>query len=202
MRDLAIVVLAFVVLYKLCDAFAGAMTAPFVIDLGFSRNDYAAIVKGVGLAATLIGGFAGGALARAYPLATSLWIGAILQMASNLIFTWQAMVGVNLWALTLTIIVENFTGAIGTVIFVAYLSALCNSPLHTATQYALLTALAAIGRTYLSAAAGFVAERAGWPMFFVISALTALPGMLLLVWLQQRGHFAGLIKPLRIVADD
>src|SRR4030095_15281488 len=77
-RDMAIVVLVFVVLYKLCDAFAGAMTAPFVIDLGFSRNDYAAIVKGVGLAATLIGGFAGGALARAYPLATSLWIGAFL----------------------------------------------------------------------------------------------------------------------------
>src|SRR3954453_7094898 len=78
-RDAAIVVLVFVVLYKFCDAFAGAMTAPFVIDLGFSRNDYAAIVKGVGLAATLIGGFAGGALARAYPLVTSLWIGAFLQ---------------------------------------------------------------------------------------------------------------------------
>ena len=188
-RDMAIVVLVFVVLYKLCDAFAGAMTAPFVIDLGFSRNDYAAIVKGVGLAATLIGGFAGGALARAYPLVTSLWIGAFLQMASNLVFTWQALVGVNLWALTLTIIVENFTGAIGTVIFVAYLSALCNNPLHTATQYALLTALAAVGRTYLSAGAGFVAERAGWPMFFVISALTALPSLVLLVWLQRRGHF-------------
>ncbi|HKA78468.1 MAG TPA: MFS transporter, partial [Xanthobacteraceae bacterium] len=143
-RDMAIVALAFVVLYKFCDAFAGAMTAPFVIDLGFSRNDYAAIVKGVGLAATLIGGFAGGALARAYPLVTSLWIGAILQMASNLIFTWQALVGVDLWALTLTIIVENFTGAIGTVIFVAYLSALCQNPLHTATQYALLTALSAV----------------------------------------------------------
>ncbi|MFL6823921.1 MAG: AmpG family muropeptide MFS transporter [Xanthobacteraceae bacterium] len=201
-RDLAIMVLVFVVLYKLCDAFAGAMTAPFVIDLGFSRNDYAAIVKGVGLAATLIGGFAGGALARAYPLATSLWIGAFLQMASNLVFTWQAFVGVNLWALTLTIIVENFTGAIGTVIFVAYLSALCNNPLHTATQYALLTALAAVGRTYLSAGAGFIAESTGWPLFFIISALTALPSLVLLVWLQQRGHFAGLAKPTRIVMDD
>jgi len=201
-RDMAIIVLAFVVLYKFCDAFAGAMTAPFVIDLGFSRNDYAAIVKGVGLAATLIGGFGGGALARAYPLATSLWIGAILQMASNLIFTWQAMVGVNLWALTVTIIVENFTGAIGTVIFVAYLSALCNNPLHTATQYALLTALAAVGRTYLSAGAGFVAERTGWPIFFVISALTALPSLALLVWLQQRGHFIGLAKPTRIIVED
>ena len=146
---MAVVVLVFVVLYKFCDAFAGAMTAPFVIDLGFSRNDYAAIVKGVGLAATLIGGFAGGVLARAYPLAACLWIGAFLQMASNLVFTWQALVGVDLWALTLTIIVENFTGAIGTVIFVAYLSALCQSPLHTATQYALLTALCG-GRTHVS----------------------------------------------------
>jgi PAT family beta-lactamase induction signal transducer AmpG len=201
-RKLALVVLAFVVLYKLCDAFAGAMTAPFVIDLGFSRNDYAAIVKGVGLAATLIGGFAGGALARAYPLATSLWIGAFLQMGSNLIFTWQALVGVDLWALTVTIIVENFTGAIGTVIFVAYMSALCQSPLHTATQYALLTALAAVGRTYLSAGAGYVAEASGWPLFFVISALTAIPSLLLLVWLQQRGHFESLAKPTRLVMDD
>jgi PAT family beta-lactamase induction signal transducer AmpG len=201
-RDMALTALAFVILYKFCDAFAGAMTAPFVIDLGFSRNDYAAIVKGVGLAATLIGGFAGGVVARAYPLVASLWIGAILQMASNLIFTWQAMVGVNLWALTLTIIVENFTGAIGTVIFVAYLSALCQSPLHTATQYALLTALAAVGRTYLSAGAGYVAELAGWPLFFVISALTAIPSLLLLVWLQRRDHFSALVKPTHFTADD
>src|SRR5713226_6693676 len=200
-RDAAIVVLVFVVLYKFCDAFAGAMTAPFVIKLGFSRDEYATIVKGVGLAATLIGGFAGGALARGYPLVTSLWIGAILQMASNLIFTWQALVGVNLWALTVTIIVENFTGAIGTVIFVAYLSALCQSPLHTATQYALLTALAAVGRTYLSAGAGYVAEASGWPMFFVISALTAIPSLFLLAWLQQRGHFASLGRPTRLTAD-
>jgi PAT family beta-lactamase induction signal transducer AmpG len=201
-RDAALVVLAFVVLYKFCDAFAGAMTAPFVIDLGFSRNDYAAIVKGVGLAATLIGGFAGGLLARAYPLVTCLWIGAFLQMASNLVFTWQGLVGLNLWALTVTIIVENFTGAIGTVIFVAYLSALCQSPLHTATQYALLTALAAVGRTYLSAGAGFVAERAGWPIFFVISALAALPSLVLLVWLQQRGHFMAIAAPARVDPDD
>jgi PAT family beta-lactamase induction signal transducer AmpG len=123
-------------------------------------------------------------------------------MASNLVFTWQAMVGVNLWALTLSITVENFTGAIGTVIFVAYLSALCQSPLHTATQYALLTALAAVGRTYLSAGAGFIAERSGWPLFFVLSSLVALPSLALLVWLQQRGHFATLGRPTRVSADD
>src|SRR5215207_600866 len=201
-RDAAVAVLIFVVLYKFCDAFAGAMTAPFVIKIGFSRDEYATIVKGVGLAATLIGGFVGGALARAYPLVTCLWIGALLQMASNLVFTWQAIVGVNLWALTLTILIENFTGAIGTVIFVAYLSALCQNPLHTATQYALLTALAAVGRTYLSAGAGYAAEAAGWPVFFVISALTALPSLVLLVLLQRRGHFGTLARPTRISAAD
>jgi MFS transporter, PAT family, beta-lactamase induction signal transducer AmpG len=201
-REVAFVVLTFVVLYKLCDAFAGAMTAPFVIDLGFTRNDYAAIVKGVGLAATLIGGFAGGLVARALPMSTSLWIGAILQTLSNLVFSWLALVGTNHWALTAAIIAENFTGAIGTVIFVAYLSALCNNPLHTATQYALLTALTAIGRTYLSAGAGYVAEASGWPMFFVISALTAIPSLFLLAWLQRRGHFEGLAKPTHIPADD
>jgi PAT family beta-lactamase induction signal transducer AmpG len=192
MRDLAILALLFVVLYKFCDAFAGAMTAPFVIDLGFSRADYANIVKGLGLAATLVGGFAGGFVARAYPLAMALWIGAFLQMSSNLVFTWQAYVGLDHWALAASITFENFTAAIGTVIFVAYLSALCRSPLHTATQFALLTALSAVGRTYLSAGSGFVAEETGWALFFVISALAAIPGLLLLWWLQARGHFRSL----------
>ena len=79
--------LAFVVLFKFTDAFSGTMTAPFVIDLGFTRNDYAAIVKGVGLAATLIGGFAGGFVARRYSLAASLWIGGVLQALANLSFS-------------------------------------------------------------------------------------------------------------------
>ena len=144
-RDAAIAVLLFVVLYKFCDAFAGALTAAFVINIGFDKATYAAVVKGVGLAAALIGGFAGGSMVRALPLSTSLWIGGFLQMASNLTFSWLAVVGVSVPALTATIIVENFTGAIGTVVFVAYLSALCRDRAHTATQYALLTALAAVG---------------------------------------------------------
>jgi len=181
--------LIFVVLFKLTDAFSGTMTAPFVIDLGFTRNDYAAIVKGVGLAATLIGGFAGGYVARRYSLAASLWIGGVLQALSNLAFCWLAYVGVNQWALAFAITAENFTGAIGTVIFVAYLSALCQNPLHTATQYALLTALAAVGRTYLSSGSGYVAEATGWPLFFVISVVVAVPSLILLAWLQRREHF-------------
>jgi len=177
------------VLFKFTDALAGVMTAPFVIDIGFSRNEYATIIKGVGFAATLIGGFAGGFVARAYPLATSLWIGGILQALANLAFSWQAVVGRDIGVLTFAITVENFTSAIGTVIFVAYLSALCNNPLHTATQYALLTALAAVGRTYLSAGAGYVAAATGWAWFFVICAVAAFPSLVLLAWLQRRGHF-------------
>ncbi len=188
-RD-AIVVLVFVMLFKFTDAFAGAMTVPFIIDLGFTRNDYAIIVKGVGLAATLLGGFAGGFLARAVPLVGCLWIGGLLQAISNLTFSWLAMVGPQQWALAVAVSVESFTGAIGTVIFVAYLSALCNNPLHTATQYALLTALASVGRIYLSSGAGYVAGATGWPLFFAVSVLVAIPSLILLAWLQARGHFS------------
>jgi len=193
-REAAFAVLAFVVLYKLCDAFAGVMTAPFVIDLGFSRDDYASIVKVLGLIATLLGGFLGGFLARAYPLATCLWAGAFLQMSSNLVFTWQAYIGLNHLALSVSVFVEQFTGAIGTVIFVAYLSALCRSPLHTATQFALLTALAAVGRTYISALSGYLAMATGWAWFFALSALTAIPSIFLLWWLQRSGHFERLTR--------
>lgn len=202
-RDMALVVLAFVVLFKFCDAFVGAMTGPFVIrGMGYSREEYAAIVKGLGLAATLAGGFAGGFIARGLDLRTSLWLAGFLQMASNLVFALQAQAGVSYAMLAFVIVVENFTGAIGTVIFVAYLSSLCNSPLHTATQYALLAALAAVGRTYLSAPAGLLVEQTGWFWFFVLSCLTALPSFVLLWWLQARGHFDSLARPTGPLAAD
>jgi PAT family beta-lactamase induction signal transducer AmpG len=192
-RDAAIAVLVFVVLYKLCDALAGTMTAPFVITgMGYDKGTYAAIVKGVGLGALLIGGFAGGAVARALPLSAALWLGAVLQLISNLAFVWLYFQPVGAGALTAAIVVENFTGAIGTVIFVAYLSALCNSPLHTATQYALLTALASTGRTLLSSGTGYMVNALGWPLFFIATAAAALPGLALMAWLQQRGHFVPL----------
>jgi PAT family beta-lactamase induction signal transducer AmpG len=203
-RDMALAVLAFVILFKLCDAFVGAMTGPFVIrGMGYSREEYAAIVKGLGLAATLAGGFAGGFVARGLDLKTSLWLAAFLQMGSNLVFAVQAVMPASYPMLAAVIVAENFTGAIGTVIFVAYLSSLCQSPLHTATQYALLSALSAVGRTYISAPAGLVAEQAGWFWFFVLSCLTAIPSLFLLWWLQARGHFDALARPTgKLAADD
>jgi len=189
-RDAALAVLLFVILFKVCDALAGAMTAPFVIKgLGYDKATYAAIVKGVGLIASLVGGFAGGWVASAMPLARSLWLAAGLQMLSNLVFVWLYYQPVGAGALTVAIVFENFTGAIGTVIFVAYLSALCRNPLHTASQYALLTALASTGRTFLASGTGYAAEAMGWPLFFASTVVSALPALALLAMLQTRGHF-------------
>ena len=94
--------------------------------------------------------------------------------------------------LTFAISVGSFTSAIGTVIFVAYLSALCGNPLHTATQYALLTALTAAGRTVFSLGSGYVVHATGWAWYFVICAAAAIPSFALLAYLQRRGHFATL----------
>ncbi|MBY0530624.1 MAG: MFS transporter [Xanthobacteraceae bacterium] len=191
-RPLAISVLVFVLLFKFCDAFAGVLTVPFVLKTGFSLATYATVVKGVGFAAAVIGGLAGGALARALPLTACLWIAAIIQMLSNFMFSWLAWIGPDVSALTLTIIVENFTSNAANVIFVAYLSALCGARAHTATQFALLSAIAAVGRTVLAASGGYVAEATGWFWFFFVTALSAIPSILLLAWLQRRGHFKAL----------
>jgi PAT family beta-lactamase induction signal transducer AmpG len=192
-RDAAIAVLVFVVLYKLCDALAGKMTPPFVLALGYDKASYAAIVSGLGFAVSLIGGgLVGGAVARALPLAAALWLGAILQMASNLVFVWLYFQPVGNGALSVAVLVEQFTGAIGTVVFVAYLSALCRNPLHTATQFALLTALASFARTVLASGTGEVVKAIGWPLFFLATIAAALPALALMAWLQQRGHFTSL----------
>jgi PAT family beta-lactamase induction signal transducer AmpG len=193
-RDAAIAVLAFVTLFKLADALALALTTPFVLELGFSRNELAGIVKAVGFIVTLAGGFVGGYVARVLPLAPSLWLGGILQSVTILLFAWQAVVGMNAAALTLTISVQYFTDAIGTVIFIAYLSALCRNPLHTATQYALLTALTAAGRTVFSLGSGYLVYATGWVWYFLICTSAAIPGFLLLAYLQRRGHVATLAR--------
>jgi PAT family beta-lactamase induction signal transducer AmpG len=191
-RDMAIAILLFVTLFKLADALAAAMTTTFVLKIGFSRIELATIIKGVGFVAALLGGFTGGFVARAYPLSVSLWIGGISQTVAILAFSWQAVVGADASWLTFAITAENFTSALGTVTFVAYLSALCNNPLHTATQYALLTALTAFGRTIFALGSGYLAEATGWTGYFILCTASAIPSFLLLAWLQRRGHFAEL----------
>src|SRR5882724_86452 len=182
-RDAAIAILLFVVLFKLADALAVAMNTTFALKMGFSRVELAAILKGVGFAAALLGGFAGGFVARSYSLSTSLWIGGILQTVAILPFSWQAIVGHDPAWLTFAITAEQFTAGLGTVTFVAYLSALCGNPLHTATQYALLTALTALGRTVFAAGSGYMADATGWVGYFLLCAASAIPSFILLAYL-------------------
>jgi PAT family beta-lactamase induction signal transducer AmpG len=188
-RDAAIAILLFVVLFKLADALATALNTTFALKVGFSRIELAAILKGVGFAAALLGGFAGGFVARSFSMAKSLWIGGILQTVAILAFSWQAVVGHDVAWLTFAITAEQFTAGLATVTFVAYLSALCGNPLHTATQYALLTALTAIGRTVFAAGSGYLEDATGWVGYFAVCAASAIPSFLLLVYLQRRGHF-------------
>jgi PAT family beta-lactamase induction signal transducer AmpG len=191
-HKLALGALAFVTLFKLADALAFSLLTPFVLGLGFSLPEVATVRNGIGFAAALLGGFTGGLIARALSLSTSLWIGGFLQTTMIMAFCAQTLAGKNLAVLSVTTTIEFFFDSVGTVIFVAYLSALCRNPLYTATQFALLTALAALGRNVFSLASGYIVHATDWFWFFIICALSGLPGLAVLAWLQRRGHFEGL----------
>jgi MFS transporter, PAT family, beta-lactamase induction signal transducer AmpG len=186
----AALVLAFILLYKLGDAFAGVMANPFYIQVGFTKAEIAAVTKVFGLVATLLGVFLGGVAVSRYGVLTALLACGILQAVSNLMFAVQAVVGRDVRVLGLTIGIENLSGGMGSAAFVAYLSVLCNVA-YTATQYALFSSFMAVGRTLLSAGSGWVADHVDWVTFFVISTVLALPGLMLLAWMMRRFPSAG-----------
>lgn len=179
-------ILLFVMLFKLGDSLAGVLATSFYLDIGFTKTEIAEIGKLYGFGATMLGLFIGGWLMQAVGLYRSLWICGLLQMVSNLLFAVLAMRGHDLWFLALTVGMENLAGGMGTAVLVAYLSALCDVA-YTATQYALLSSLTAVARTLLSSYAGFLAGAFGWPVFFALTTLAALPGLALLAWLTRRG---------------
>jgi PAT family beta-lactamase induction signal transducer AmpG len=180
-----IAILVFVVLFKLADAFLGIMFNPFLLELGFSKTEIARIVKLYGLAATLLGSFAGGALVARFGLYPVLMGSSFLHLLTNLLLVKQASLGANSDFLTLCIVSENFTAGMGTTAFIAYLSGLCRRE-YTATHYALLSSLASIARTVIASASGITAIWLGWQGFFAFSSLLALPAMLMLWWLHQQ----------------
>lgn len=183
-RPWALLILLFILLYKLGDAFLGAMTNPFYIDVGFTKTEIAEVTKVFGLLALLAGLVVGGAMVRRLGLMWALLICGVLQAASNLVFALQAVVGNEVWMLVITIGVENATGGMGTAAFIAYLSRLTNVA-FTATQYALLSSFMAFGRTVLSSPSGWAAETLGWVQFFVASTVIAIPGLILLLVLMR-----------------
>lgn len=178
-------ILAFAATFKLGDALAAIMTNPFLLELGFTKPEIANTTKLFGLIATLGGAAIGGALVAKAGVVRGLWIGGLLQAASLVVFALQALIGHHVWALAGTIGFEYAASAIGTAAFTAYLSGLCSAR-YTATQYALLTSLAALARSTLASSAGVIAKSVGWFPFFLFTALAALPALALLWYLQRR----------------
>ena len=184
-RPLWLAALAFVILYKLGDAFMGTMFNPFLLDLGFTKSQIAEVVKLYGLIAMIFGTFAGGWLVGHIGMFRALLLCGFTHMLTNLLLVVQAKLGADVHFLIFTISLENFTGGMSTAAFVAYVSGLCRVQ-YTATQYALLSSLAAFGRTWLSTPSGALAKAVGWEHFFAIASVMALPGMLLLWWIERR----------------
>ena len=175
----AILILLFIVLYKLGDSFINNMSTPFLLQTGFTQTDIGAIQGGMGLVATIVGTLAGGAILSRIGLNRSLWVFGGLQAVSNLAYYVLANQGKNYQALVLTINIENFCGGLGTAAFVAFLMNMCNQR-FSATQYALLSSFMAVSRDILVAPSGAIAENTGWPLFFILSIVAAIPGLLLL----------------------
>lgn len=178
-RSGAVEMLLFIMLYKLGDAIAGAMATPFLLDLGFSRSDVGTVNKAFGLLSTILGTLVGGGIIARIGINRSLWVFAFLQALSNLCFTGLAWVGKNYTVMVGAIAVENICGGMGNAAFVAFMMSLCDKR-FTATQYAMLTSFMAITRVFAALPTGFAVHALGWAMFYAVSVLGAMPGILLL----------------------
>jgi PAT family beta-lactamase induction signal transducer AmpG len=176
----ALLILAFIFLYKLGDSMATALATPFYLDMGFTKTEIGLIAKNAGLWPSVIGGLLGGVWMFKLGINRALWIFGVVQMIAILGFAWLATVGHSLLWLGIVIGVEAFGVGLGTAAFVAYI-AHTTHPLYTATQFALFTSLAAVPRTFANAATGYMVENLGWFRFFILCFILAIPGMLLLI---------------------
>jgi PAT family beta-lactamase induction signal transducer AmpG len=185
-RPAAITLLVVIILYKLGDAFAGSLTTAFLLrGAEFSLTEVGVANKWLGTGATILGALAGGALMARLGLFRSLLYFGILQALTNLGFMLLAMAGKSYPLMIAVIAAENLCGGMGTIAFVALLMAMCDRR-FSATQYALLSALASLGRVYVGPAAGVLAATYGWTSFFLMTFVIALPGVAMLWWQRQR----------------
>ena len=178
-RDGAWLALAFILLYKLGDTLASAMTTPFYLDLGYSKSEIGAVVKLFSFWATLAGATIGGLWILRIGLGSALWWFGLGQMLSTAGFVVLASVQPTVASLAAVVAIENFTGGLGTAAFVGFMGSLTDRR-FTATQYALLSSLMGVPRVLASAPTGWLAEELGWPGFFSMCVLVAIPGLLLL----------------------
>ena len=178
-------ILAFILLYKLGDTMASAITMPFYLETGFTKTEVGVIVKGAGLMAVFVGMGLGGALVLRLGIWYSLWVFGILQGLSTAGFALLDWYGPSSALLSGVIGFENLAGGMGGAAYMAYMASQTNKR-FTATQYALLTSLMSNSRTLLSAPAGYMAQAMGWDWFFIFCALVAIPGLLLLGRLREQ----------------
>ncbi|MBF0467862.1 MAG: AmpG family muropeptide MFS transporter [Desulfamplus sp.] len=176
-REGAILILLFILFYKIGDTMASAMTTPFYLDTGFTMTEIGTVVKIFGFWATLAGTFGGGILMLKLGINKSLWMFGILQALSTACFAWLAVVGHNIVLLSGVIAFENITSGMGTAAYVAFMASMTDRR-FTATQYALLSSLMGIPRVIAAAPTGFIAGHAGWAGFFIVCTLIAIPGII------------------------
>ena len=179
-RSGALWILAFILLYKIGDTMASAITTPFYLQIGFSKTEIGAVVKLFGTAATLTGALFGGLLLLKMGINRGLWIFGVLQALSTACFAILARIGYNISMLAGVIGFENLSSGMGTAAFVAFMASITNKK-FTATQYALLTSLIGLPRALASSVTGLIAKNIGWEGFFIGCTLIAIPGMLLLL---------------------
>lgn len=179
------VILLFIVTYKLGEAMAGVMATPLYVSLGFSLTEIAQVSKIFGFFATIIGCLAGGAVVTRFGCLKALLLCGLLQSLGNLFYILQAQSGHHLEYLALCVAAENLTGGMAGTAMVAYISMLCNAS-FTATQYALLSSLAVLGRTLFASSGGYLADDLGWSLFFLMTTVVTIPALLLLVWMMAR----------------
>jgi len=188
-RRHALLILLFILLYKVGDTMASHMSTPFYLDIGFSKTEIGAVVKLFGFWATIIGSVLGGIVMLRIGIYRALWAFGVLQAMSTAGFALLAVIGYSLPALAGVIAFENLSAGMGTAAFVAFMASLTNKK-FTATQYALLSSLMGIPRVIVAAPTGYFAEWLGWLGFFSFCALIAIPGLALLTrfrgWLQDR----------------
>ncbi|WP_183271328.1 muropeptide MFS transporter AmpG [Buttiauxella sp. A111] len=180
-RNNAWLILLLIVMYKLGDAFAMSLTTTFLIrGVGFDAGEVGMVNKTLGLIATIIGALYGGILMQRLSLFRALLIFGILQGVSNAGYWILSITDKHMISMATAVFFENLCGGMGTAAFVALLMTLCNKS-FSATQFALLSALSAVGRVYVGPIAGWFVEAQGWPTFYLFSVVAAVPGILLLL---------------------
>ncbi|HLN23241.1 MAG TPA: AmpG family muropeptide MFS transporter [Patescibacteria group bacterium] len=180
-----VVILVFVVGYKLGEAMAGVMAMPLYVSLGYSLSEIAWVSKGFGFVATVAGSLIGGWVVIRFGTLRALMLCGILQSLGNLFYVLQVQAGHDVRFLALCVFAENLTGGMAGAAMVAYLSGLCNVA-YTATQYALLSSLTAVGRTLFASSGGALAEQFGWSPFFLLTTVATVPALALLGWMMAR----------------